>query len=298
LSIILGTLSILLGTIKFQIPELEGTESELREIPLLISLFYIKNPLLLILESAITASTTPTEASMLANFLMHVVALCAGGFLYHRYGYLLKGSIMTFLGWMVFTIFLYVVFYLPVLAFFDYLIGMKNYEEAFSSYLMVLKSIRFEILITGIVTGLFLIQLRTKQSLEVHKEELEERIENRTSQLAMTKYNLMSVNKALLSNNEEITVLNEDLDEIIKKRTDKVKEQLNQLIKFANLNACEVNEPLSKIVELIPSISQENNAKKQYQMMKDLEKYGNELDNIIKNMNVILESEVAVKSEW
>ena len=43
--IIFGGLSLILGLFKFEIPGVEGGVSDLREIPLLISVFYIRNPM-------------------------------------------------------------------------------------------------------------------------------------------------------------------------------------------------------------------------------------------------------------
>lgn len=59
LMILFGVLSYLFGLIKLSVPGIEGTVSDLSEIPLLISIFYLSNPLFAIGISAISSIGTP-----------------------------------------------------------------------------------------------------------------------------------------------------------------------------------------------------------------------------------------------
>jgi signal transduction histidine kinase len=292
LSVIFGSLSLFLGMIKFEIPGMDGGLSDMREIPLLISIIYIQNPIYFLLESAITSLISPPEASRITIFAMHGVALIVGRHIYIRHIFKDRSSLELGISWLVMTTILYCIFLVPILMLSDHLLGVNLYPNAIRSYLEILSTLRFELLTTGLITGLYLIQMKIRLSLEEHQQELEDRVDKRTSQLALANHNLMSVNKSLLNSNHEKKALNDNLDEMVKKRTERVREQLDQLIKYAHMNSHEVRAPLSRILGLIPVISAEKNPDIQREMMEALEKSSTELEQIIKSMNMMLKSEV------
>src|SRR5687767_3498242 len=74
-TLLFGILSIILGTVHFEIPGFEGSHSDLREIPLLISVFHIRHVAFLPAISLMTLIGVPADASYLATFLMHAGAL-------------------------------------------------------------------------------------------------------------------------------------------------------------------------------------------------------------------------------
>ena len=84
LTILFYIFSIALGTIQFQVPGIEGSFSDLREIPLLISIFYLKNPVSVIILCVLTAFNIPPETSFLSTFTMHLVGLITGWLFYKK----------------------------------------------------------------------------------------------------------------------------------------------------------------------------------------------------------------------
>ncbi len=75
LMLFFGAGSYVIGLVQFYIPGLDGAVSDLREIPLLISIFHFSNPLFTIGASAISALGTPPDGSYLSTFLMHAISL-------------------------------------------------------------------------------------------------------------------------------------------------------------------------------------------------------------------------------
>ncbi|WP_420582110.1 hypothetical protein [Reichenbachiella sp.] len=82
-ALLFGTLSALFGSVRLLLPGIEGAGSDFREIPLLISLFYLKHPMYIILVSMITSTVTPPNA-MINTFVMHAVALLIGFYVYRK----------------------------------------------------------------------------------------------------------------------------------------------------------------------------------------------------------------------
>ena len=78
-----GVLTILFSLISFQIPGfVESGRSNLVEIPLLISVFHIQNPLSL-LGTVFIGSIRPIESDLfLLNFLIHVISILVSSIIY------------------------------------------------------------------------------------------------------------------------------------------------------------------------------------------------------------------------
>jgi hypothetical protein len=72
LSALFGVLSFIFGLFTFNIAGVQGGTSDLREIPLLISLFYISHPVFLLIPALITTLGTHPDASAITTFMMHL----------------------------------------------------------------------------------------------------------------------------------------------------------------------------------------------------------------------------------
>jgi len=103
---------------------------------------------------------------------------------------------------------------------------------------------------------------------------------------------LQRLNKELLSSNDEIKELNENLEKIVKERTDKINDQLNQLMRYAHMNSHEVRAPLARMLGLLQLIKYEKDARETKQLLDMLYNSSIELDRVIKEMNRLLEREV------
>ncbi|MEL7006554.1 MAG: hypothetical protein AAFN93_28095, partial [Bacteroidota bacterium] len=103
---------------------------------------------------------------------------------------------------------------------------------------------------------------------------------------------LLTLNDDLVASNEEIMLLNENLENLVKERTLKINEQLSQLSKYANMNAHEVRGPLARLLGLKNLIKLEPDESRREDLIERLAGAADELDTVVKSMNRLLEVEV------
>lgn len=276
-TLLFGILSILFGSVRLMLPGFDGVGSDFREIPLLVSLFYIQHPIYVVLISGITSLVTPPNA-MVNTFFMHLFALTIGYFAYkkirtYNFNHYVLGSI-----WVLFTIIYYYILIIPALVIVNELMGMNRDVGMFNSYKSITSTIQFEITSTALVSSIFLIQLEMRRSLEDHKKNLVIMVNNKT--------------RALADANDELKSMNENLDNLVKDRTQKVQEQYEQMLKYAYLNSHEVRAPLSRMQGLMSIIIQEQDIQSKMELIEKLKLSSEELDAIIIEMSQILESEL------
>ena len=198
LMILFSCSTMVFGLIQFKIPGVEGSVSDLREIPLLASVFYLSNPLLTIGISALSSLAIPPEASYLTTFVMHAIGLLIS---WYFYNYIKRKSLsFSLLGviWFGYTILYFVILLVPVLILTNYLEGMNLHLDFNTLYLELIKSLRFEILSTAIVISLFLVQLKYRVALRKHLESLEKTVEERTRELSSTIEELKTTQQQLI----------------------------------------------------------------------------------------------------
>jgi signal transduction histidine kinase len=287
-TVLFGGLSLLFGFLN----QIDGGMSNFKEIPLLIHLFYLRNPFSIIFTSLITSIPLTHETSFINNFLIHFPALIAG-WLSYRYliekinGYLVKGVL-----WMIVTAIYYVLLIVPIWALVSHSDMGTTYTDA---YLKGLASVEFEMFATMFVTSLYLAQRTIRKSLEEHKNDLEHTVRQRTEQLADANDNLRMSNEELLTNSEEITSLNENLDELVKIRSKKIQEQIEVLVKYADMNSHQVRAPLARLLGLIYLIEEEKEEENKREYYRMLKSCAEELDEMIKSMNRLLEKGISPK---
>ncbi|SMD33112.1 hypothetical protein SAMN04488029_1477 [Reichenbachiella faecimaris] len=277
-AMLFGISSYLLGFVQFKVPGLSGVATDFREIPLLISLFYLKNPLYLIVECVFTTMNTAPNGSYLANFLMHFISLIVGYYYYSivyrkNYNYYIQGLL-----WVILTLIYYGVFLAPAIIIVNMVSGISQEPSFWVNYLDVMFTARFEMVSSSFVTSIFLIQFQIRRSLEKHKKNLESDVKERTAELAHA--------------NAELKTMNDNLDQLVKKRTQKVHEQYDQMLKYANLNSHEVRAPLSRMQGLMSIIIEEPDMQSKMELIEKLKISSEELDAIVIQMNQILESEL------
>jgi signal transduction histidine kinase len=81
-----------------------------------------------------------------------------------------------------------------------------------------------------------------------------------------TQEKLMHQHNLILHQKEEIEVINNNLEQIVVDRTEKIKEQESQITEFAFINAHKVRSPLARIMGILNLIHLEKNEK---EIMKD-----------------------------
>jgi signal transduction histidine kinase len=291
-TMLFGILSLVFATLKFYIPGFEGGTSDLREIPLLISIFYIRNPIYILGLSLFTSIISPEDGSFLATFLMHFISLLVAWVYYYKVNNGIKSNLIRGLGWMMFTAIYYFVFIVPILIIVNKMDGVPNNLNFLDSYKTVISSLRFEFVATSLVTGLYLMQIGIRKTLIEHKQNLESKVNIRTAELAAANGRLSDMNLELISNSDQIKSMNENLDSLVKERSKKIEDQLNLLIRYAHMNSHEVRAPLARILGLLEIIKLEKSVKSDSKVVTDLCLSGKELDDVVISMNRLLEKEI------
>jgi signal transduction histidine kinase len=168
-----GVLSQLLGKISFYLPGMEGGESDMREIAILLSVIYLPHWLYLIGVSFITSLSFSNGEIEVSTLLMH----CAAGiFAWFFYSFIRKRINRSYyLGayWAGMVIIYYIIFLIPILVLVYLAYGLIHKTALISTYKQVLVGFRIELFTTTAVTALFVILHRTTEILKTRNRELQ-----------------------------------------------------------------------------------------------------------------------------
>ncbi len=276
--IFFGILSVFFANIKFYIPGFEGLESNFREVPLLISIFYIRNPLYIILLSLITTIYTAEGIPYLLNFSLHLVSLLAAWAIYYYTKKYIKAVFPKSFAWAINVIVYYALLIMPIYIVFGKMLGHLSELNFIENYVSMFNSLFIEGFTTLLITSLYLMQFEKSEALVTHKNNLENLVNSRTEELALA--------------NKTLTYLNENLDDLVQHRSRKIQDQLNLIIRYAHMNSHEVRAPLARILGLLEIIKLEKSIDHNSKVVKDLYLSGKELDDVINSMNRLLEKEI------
>jgi len=169
-----GILSILLGSIRFVIPGLDGGGSDLREIGVLLSILFLPNWVYMLGVSFIASLSFPFNNLEVSTILMHCTASLFGWFFYsyikNRINNIYKLSGI----WAIMVIAYYLLFLIPTLVVVLYLYKVFPASELFVNYKNVLYAYRFELFTSTAVTSLVLALYKTNRIIEIRNKELEQ----------------------------------------------------------------------------------------------------------------------------
>ncbi len=173
LMLFFGLLSYALGLVQINMPGMEGTATDFREIPLLIGILYVSNPLYLIGMSLITSMSNLTILFFVPTLIGHSVSLIV---LWYLYRFLRKQNISGIMATtinLIYILFYYYVLLIPLIIVFNILVGESTEQSFFSFYTDFIYAARFEILSTSLITSLYVIQFKSKQELKEKQFDLE-----------------------------------------------------------------------------------------------------------------------------
>lgn len=278
LTVFFGILSGLLGMVQLDTPGFEGSYSDLREVGLLISIFHLSNPFYIIPLCIISLIGLPIEVRLIPIFIMHVIPLVFAWFMYRRASSKGFGITKLSLIWSLISIIYYMALLYPILIYTYSWFGINENQNFVDSYQSLFSSGTLEMISTALVTSFYLVQLNIRRSLIDTNANLEKIVEQRT--------------RELIQANDELTALNENLEKIVSERTEKIKSQLNQMVKYAHMNSHEVRGPLARILGLLQLLDKEKDEIQREEIIKKINEDSTELDIIIKKMNRILEKEL------
>lgn len=115
-----------------------------------------------------------------------------------------------------------------------------------------------------------------------------ERIKILLNEIQEKNIELTNKNEKIEQFNEKLTTLNESLETAVKKRTQELETQNEQLSEYAFINSHVLRAPLSRIMGLAYLINQEITLPKDQKLLTDLINSSNELDSIVKKISEIL----------
>lgn len=291
LMIMLGLISAALGMIEFKIPGMNSISSDLREIPLLIALFYCRQLWGVLIISSLTIISTPGEASLITYFIMHLIPLSII--------FLAKKSIESKrnlsavqygLIWNVLTIAYYYLLIIPISIILEQWQGSTE-GSFFNTYTTIVPTLSFEVITTTLITSLYGMQHRARQNLREQNAQLDELVSKRTFQLSEANQELQALNEELTASNEEVNTVNDNLESLVQERTKRLNAQLEKITRYTFMNSHHLRAPVARILGLVNLILKEENNDLKEEMLKKLKASTNELDEIIKSMNVLLDTD-------
>jgi signal transduction histidine kinase/CheY-like chemotaxis protein len=168
-----GILSLILAQIRFYIPGMSGGTTDLCEVAVLTSVFYLPHWIYMIGVAIITSLIVPAEGSVLTTFIMHAVA---GIFAWVSFSFIRKEAsnvyFMSFL-WALMVIVYYTVFLMPLGVIGSSLAGMIGSNSKIDAYINILITSRFELFTTASSTTLFLALKQISGKLETKNIQLQ-----------------------------------------------------------------------------------------------------------------------------
>ncbi|HTH56598.1 MAG TPA: histidine kinase dimerization/phospho-acceptor domain-containing protein [Cyclobacteriaceae bacterium] len=288
-TVLFGLSSIVLSQVQFHIPGVG--ESNLREIPLLICIFHVRRYYSVFILGLFTLFGSSAQVSYWTAYVVHLVPLLTVAVIFQfldkrPYSPIGKGAI-----WMLVALAYYILLLLPFVVF-TISLRTGNHDGFWTLYQSILPPLRFEMITSALVTGLYLMQIQTHQALEGQNKNLELVVDTRTKELKEANDELQSLNEELTASNEGIKKLNENLEQMVKDRTEQINNQLNRLRKYAYMNSHELRAPLSRILGLIALMKQEADLHQWNELLTYLQGSSEELDQIVREMNQLLDKEI------
>ncbi len=196
-AIFTGLLSYFFSYMNFYIPGIDGATSNFNEIPLLIGIFYLSNPLYLIIASFITSFGTAADGSFISTFLMHTGALIIIWFIYNKIKAFKANSTVFATLWLFIVAFYYLVI-IALMVLTNYLVGINLDKNFLEFYTEMLLFVQFEAATSGVISALYLVQYKIRLKLIQHQENLEIVVKERTKDLYDTIEELETTQKQLV----------------------------------------------------------------------------------------------------
>ena len=284
--------TILFGILSGVLSAVGVGNSNLREIPLLIGLFHIRNPAFIIVLCLFTLINASLEVPYWAVYGVHLLPLFVAWLSFKLIEKKDWSNIFLGLASIVITIGYYLLLLLPIAVVVLQLVSDDG-TNFWDSYVAFLQPNAFEIITTSLVTSFYLMQFEIRKTLEHSNKNLEQVVKKRTVELTSANNELQSLNEELKASNDSIRELNENLEKMVKERTDKINDQLSQLTKYAHMNSHELRAPLARMLGLLQLIKREQNVDQMKELLDMLYASSAELDTVIREMNCLLEKEIS-----
>jgi len=290
-------LSVILRFVQFRIPGYEDLSSDLRDIPLLIAIFHIRNPVIVIVLGFFTLLSAP-QVPLLSNLALIYSLPHVGGLLlaWYAMGKIRKISQPDWLPsiyWCAVVLIYYYVFLITAAAAYHRYSNSQVEESILAVYISIVKSTPLEVIATTLVTSLYLLQMNSKSALADQNKNLESIVKARTVEVQSANEKLKHLNEELMFSNEKIKLANDNLEDMVEERTKQINDQLSQLLKYAHMNSHDVRAPLARIMGLTQLLDKETDESARNEIIKKLGPTSLELDWVIRSMTKLLSKEIS-----
>lgn len=171
--LLFGCLSLIFNKIKFVVPGAEGMVSDLRGLPLIISVFYLKRWYSFVFICVFTGFGLFEGGSPVATYFMHLIGLL---YLFFAYKFISKRVANPHLIILFWILAMLVYFYgsmYPLMVIFGWILGIVQVGDMLERYLKVAFEIRFEMMLTTSISMLYLMYLSVNHRLQHRNKELE-----------------------------------------------------------------------------------------------------------------------------
>jgi signal transduction histidine kinase len=199
LTLLFGLLSVVFRFISFNIPGIEGLQSDLRELPLIIGIIHLSNPLYSIGLSAISSiSFSFNSAQYFYTFLGHTIPLFI---LWYCFNFLKKqkfNSLKNAIASLVLVLIYYLISILFMLLTPSGLIILNLGKKFTLNYRNLFIGVRYEMLYTAIAISFYYVQNKLRVELKNHELDLEKTINERTRHLNLVIEELKSAQNHLV----------------------------------------------------------------------------------------------------
>lgn len=295
-AVFFGLLSVILRFVQFRVPGYEDISSDLRDIPLLIAVFHIRNRLILIAFGFFTLLSAPqvplfSDLALIYS-LPHVIGLFSAWYAFGRIRKITESDWPLSMYWSAVVLVYYYAFLLPAAAFYHVYTSPHLKESIVTVYMSIIESTPLEIIATILATSLYLVQMNSKHALAHQNNNLESILKLRTAEVQSSNEKLRHLNEELLSSSEKIKLTNSSLENMVQERTRKINDQLWQLSRYAHMNSHDVRAPLARIMGLVLLLEKEVDESFRSEIIKKLGPASKELDSVIKSMTQLLSKEV------
>ena len=139
-----------------------------------------------------------------------------------------------------------------------------------------------------IVLGYSFIKVRERQ-LKTDNLILERKVEERTLEIQRKTEEIQAQNEEIMAQAEEIKGINENLEMLVKERTEELQKKNNALEEYAFINAHKLRGPLASILGLINLIEKTNLDAEARVINRHLQQSADELDDIVRSITKAIE---------
>jgi signal transduction histidine kinase len=184
MTLLFGVLSLIFRFINFKIPGIEGVQSDLRELPLLIGIIHLSNPFYSIGLAAISSVSFSTDNGYyLYTFFGHAIPLFILWFFFNTLKKHKFNGFINAVASLALVLIYYLISILLALAVPDGMITGSAETNFILAYKNLFKGASFEMIYTAIAISFYYVQHELRVELQDHKQNLEKTVNERTEHL-------------------------------------------------------------------------------------------------------------------